>query len=91
MKNNTSYTAPLRSNPSIGRLLSELRDQQTLNEAALNLLRDRLTIEKPATQVRSGIQLNALPSLYLSNNSYNNHFFSKNLNTNDLNFEDIRF
>lgn len=80
----------MRTNPSISRVLSELKDQQTLNEAALNLLSERFK-QKPLKNL-SGIPPNIIyPSLYSSSNPLGNPLLLNNLNNNDLNEEDIRF
>ena len=47
LKTNTSSALPVQSNQSINRILSELKDQQRINEAALNMLKQRLVDEAP--------------------------------------------
>ena len=42
LRNNTSLPVPVQSNQSLNRILAELRDQQRINEAALNMLSQRL-------------------------------------------------
>lgn len=42
LRNDTSLPIPVQSNQSLNRILSELRDQQRINEAALNMLSQRL-------------------------------------------------
>ncbi|CAF0721843.1 unnamed protein product [Brachionus calyciflorus] len=90
LKNNTSYPLPLRSNPSVNRLLSELKDQQTLNEAALTLLRDRIVSGNSVSNpfpVRSGL----LPPLYNSPTKVtSNPYLLNGLNDTDLGLEEIR-
>lgn len=44
---NTSSALPVQSNQSINRILSELREQQRINEAALTMLKGRLVDEQP--------------------------------------------
>lgn len=71
LKNNTSSALPVQSNQNINRILSELREQQRVNEAALNMLKQRLIADDN----------NAMPSSYVptstttaTNSRYNNPY-----------------
>lgn len=48
LRNDGSIPLPVQSNQSINRILSELRDQQRINEAALSLLSQRLNFQPGA-------------------------------------------
>jgi hypothetical protein len=70
LKNNTSSALPVQSNQNINRILSELREQQRVNEAALNMLKQRLITDD-----------NPMPSSYVptstttaTNSRYNNPY-----------------
>lgn len=74
LKNNTSSAIPVQSNQSINRILGELRDQQRVNEAALNMLKQRLVNEAPSSNARSNSNpysnaLSTLPPIYSSSNN----------------------
>lgn len=73
LRNDASYQLPAQSNQSVNRVLTELKDQQRINEAALTMLRQRLTNEAPnlnsSVSLRSNQTSNSfLPSIYPNNN-----------------------
>ena len=83
LRNDTSFALPVQSNQSINRILTELKDQQRINEAALKMLRQRLVNEAPYVSSRAAnpyANNNPLPPIYGS--SSNNLDFIPGLNAN---------
>lgn len=72
LRNDGSVPLPVQSNQSINRILTELRDQQRINEAALTLLGQRLNVQ--------GANLQPIPQ----NNLLSPNARSSNLNRVDL-------
>ena len=72
LKTNTSSALPVQSNQSINRILSELKDQQRINEAALNMLKQRLVEESPPVYSTSHIRYNN-PAALRSQNPYSSN------------------
>jgi hypothetical protein len=71
LRNDTSFPIPVQSNQSLNRILAELRDQQRINEAALQMLSARL--------IADGNQPNnVLPKHTIRTNNINN--FNSKLN-----------
>ena len=81
LKNNTSSALPVQSNQNINKILGELKEQQRINEAALNMLRQRLVDDGPSSSYVPSSNtryanpytnsLSALPPIYsTSNNDY---------------------
>lgn len=95
LKNDTSYPLTVSSNQSLNRILNELKSQQKINEAALNMLRQRLTttasdpmINNSTTSLRSSLGL--LPPIYSgSSNEYLSGYLA-NIYDSTLSPEDIR-
>ena len=94
LRSNTSYPMPVQSNQSLNRILAELRDQQRINEAALNMLRQRLqaegqqslansayvsTVRSSNTNMRQAVPLP--PNNFT--NSYNGSYSTNNFSTNN--------
>ena len=75
LRNDNSIPLPVQSNQSINRILSELKNQQRINEAALGMLSQRLNAG-PNFQPPASNNFNSVRS----NNSFNRIDFSKYLN-----------
>jgi len=70
LKNNTSSALPVQSNQNINRILSELREQQRVNEAALNMLKQRLIADNAMNPSSSYVPMSTTANRY--NNPYSN-------------------
>jgi hypothetical protein len=70
LKNNTSSALPVQSNQNINRILSELREQQRVNEAALNMLKQRLIADNAMNPSSSYVPMSNTANRY--NNPYSN-------------------
>ena len=75
LRNDSSIPLPVQSNQSINRILSELKNQQRINEAALGMLSQRLNAG-PNFQPPVSNNFNSVRS----NNNFNRIDFSKYLN-----------
>ena len=73
LKNNTSSALPVQSNQNINRILNELREQQRVNEAALNMLKQRLVADEamPSSYVPTS---NNVAAATPANSRYNNPY-----------------
>lgn len=69
LRNDTSLPIPVQSNQSLNRILAELRDQQRINEAALNMLSQRLGNPDGHPQQPYSLPVNT----NRTNNNFNNN------------------
>jgi hypothetical protein len=75
LKNNTSSALPVQSNQNINRILSELREQQRVNEAALNMLKQRLIADNamnPSSSSSSYVPMSTTANNTRYTNPYSN-------------------